>query len=323
MKEADKKLASVAVLMATYNGERFIEQQLDSILAQEDVDVHVFVRDDHSSDQTRQLVLAYQEQTKRVLLLNDVPYQLYAAKNFMSLVKDVDISAFDYMAYCDQDDVWLPGKLSESIAKIKKEKRDCYASNLLMGDADANVIPNRSLVKKIAAYLLNYKRNKKMRYDFYFESASAGCTLVLNQRAAVYLKKIFTEEFERIPVRASHDWSTYAVTRLGGFEWYIDSRSFIIYRQHSENAYGANIGRKAIGKLLKLFTSGWYRQHILMIDELYNRTGTHPSFIEAVRSYQHTSILSRFRMAFAVSSHRRKWVHRVMLFFLIIFGYCK
>lgn len=316
-------LPKVAVLMATYNGEKFIRQQLDSILAQVNVDVHVFVRDDHSSDRTVEIIGSYCISTGCVSLMDEVEYQLYAAKNFMSLVRDTDLSSFDYMAYCDQDDIWLPSKLEEAVFKMRSENADCYASNLLMGDADANIILNNSILKKAASYIFNYKKNKKMQYDFYFESASAGCTLVLGKKAALYLQKLFTGLFDRIPVRASHDWSTYAITRLGGFNWYIDSRSFIIYRQHAENAYGANIGRKAVDKLLELFTSGWYRKHILMIDELYNTTGSHPSFIEAVRNYRHSSVVSRFRMAFAVCRHRRKWVHRIMLFFLIIFGYCK
>jgi rhamnosyltransferase len=316
-------LPEVAVLLATYNGEKFIRQQIDSVLAQENVDVSVFVRDDNSTDTTVAIVNDYNTKTGKVFLLGKVPYQLYAAKNFMSIVRDVDLTSMDFMCYCDQDDIWLPNKLSEAITKIKEKNTSCYASNLLMGDANADIIPNTSLFKKIASYIFNYKKNKKMKYDFYFEAASAGCTLVLNKQSALYLQKMFTELFEKIPVRASHDWSTYAVTRLGGFEWHIDNRSFIIYRQHAENAYGANIGRKAVDKLLELFTSGWYRQHILMIDELYNRTGTHPAFIEVVKNYKHSSFIARFKMARAVCPHRRKWIHRVMLFVLIMGGYCK
>ena len=241
----------------------------------------------------------------------------------MSMVRDVDLSQVDFMAYCDQDDIWLPDKLSAAVRAIGENKSDCYASNLMMGDVDAKLVTKQPVLKQILSYVFNYKSNTQQLYDHYLEAASAGCTLVLNRPAALYLQKMITELFDRIPERASHDWSTYAITRLHGFKWYIDNHSYIIYRQHAENAYGGNNGWAAVKKLLELFTSGWYRKHIIMIDELYNRTGTHPPFISVVKNYQHTSIASRFRMAFAVSGYRRKRIHRVMLFLLIIFGYCK
>ncbi len=309
--------------MATYNGEKFLAQQVDSVLQQQGVEVVLYVRDDGSTDTTLSLLQRYKAANSNVVLLDTIPYQLKAAKNFMSMVRDMDLSRIDYMAYCDQDDIWLPHKLSAAIQAIRKNKADCYASNLLMGDADAKLGNRKPLAKRLLSYVFNYKANTQQLYDHYLEAASAGCTLVVNKTAAQYLQKMFTELFDRIPERASHDWSTYAITRLNGFKWYIDRHSYIIYRQHAENAYGANLGWGAVAKLLELFSSGWYRKHIIMIDELYNRTHTHPPFIDAVKNYRHKSIASRFRMAFAISGYRRKRIHRVMLFFLIIFGYCK
>lgn len=316
-------LPKVAVLMATYNGEKFLTQQVDSILRQEGVEILLYVRDDGSTDTTISLLEKYRAENNNIFLLNTIPVQLKAAKNFMSMVRDIDFSEINYMAYCDQDDIWLPTKLSAAIAAIKKQQVDCYASNLLMGDAEAKLGTKKSEFKKFLSYIFNYKANTQQPYDFYFEAASAGCTLVLNNNAALYLQQMLTELFDRIPERASHDWSTYAITRLNGFKWYIDDHAYIIYRQHAENAYGANLGWGAVKKLLELFTSGWYRKHIIMIDELYNRTNIHPPFIDLVKNYQQASITSRFKMAFAVCGYRRKKIHRVMLFLLIIFGYCK
>ncbi len=323
MKTESPDIPEVAVLMATYNGEKFLAQQIDSILVQQGVKVLLFVRDDGSTDGTLALLQKYADENEHIFLLNKIPYQLKAAKNFMSMVRDTDFSQVDFMAYCDQDDIWLPNKLSAAVQAINQHRADCYASNLLMGDAEAKLEINKPILKRIVSYIFNYKSNTQKLYDFYLEAASAGCTLVLNKSAAQYLQKMLTELFDQIPERASHDWSTYAITRLHGFKWYIHNHSYIIYRQHAENAYGGNNGWAAVKKLLELFTSGWYRKHIIMIDELYNRTGTHPPFINAVKNYQHTSIVSRFKMAFAISGYRRKRIHRVMLFLLIIFGYCK
>ncbi|MDB5210343.1 MAG: hypothetical protein JWQ30_1170 [Sediminibacterium sp.] len=309
--------------MATYNGEKYIRQQMDSILAQQNVDISVFVRDDHSSDRTVNIINEYAERTGKVFLLTPKPAQLRVTKNFYSIVKEIELSDIDFMAYSDQDDVWLPAKMDAAISALTNSHSDGYASNLLHGDSEGRIMRERTWLKRLIQYLFNRKSSRQTLYDHYFEAASAGCTLVLNKKAARYFQKRVQEIYDTIPSDTSHDWSTYAITRIGGFKWYIDEHSYIIYRQHAENAYGANIGLGGISKMLEWFTSGRYRMHILMIDNLYNNTDTHPDFMTAVKNYKPGSILSRFRMAFAVHKYRRKWTHRILLFLLIILGYCK
>ncbi|MBV9988356.1 MAG: glycosyltransferase [Chitinophagaceae bacterium] len=316
-------LPAVAVLMATYNGEKYIVPQLDSILNQHGVSVQLYIRDDHSTDGTIAIINEYRQRYPNVFLLPAAAGQLRVTKNFYSIVRDIDLETADYMGYADQDDIWLPEKLATAIAAMKANNADCYASNLLRGDADGNIIRNNSLLSRFTDYVLNDKTNHHRRFDHYFEAASAGCTLVLGKTAALYFQQRIRKIYERVPVDASHDWSTYAITRLHGFRWFIDRASYIIYRQHSQNAYGANTGMSGISKLTDLFRSGWYRRHILMIEDLYNEDDIHPAFIKAVREFRHSSFLSRLRVAFAICPHRRKWVHRLMLFFLVTFGYFK
>lgn len=313
----------VAVLMATYNGEAFLQEQLDSLLQQEGVSVTIYARDDGSTDKTISILQTFRQQTGKLVLLDNTCTQLKAAKNFLSVVRDIDLSLVDYIAYCDQDDRWLPRKLQAAINAIHTEQVSCYASNLIMGDAAGRPVPKKSLLSRLAAYLFSFKANAQKTYDHYFEAASAGCTLVLTKEAAVCLQQVITETFDRIPTTASHDWSTYAITRLHGFTWYIDPAAYIIYRQHGANAYGANRGWKGIHKLLALFSSGWYRQHILLIDELFNPTAVHPPFIPLLKTFQPDSLTSRFRLAQKVYPCRRKRVHRWLLFLLIITGYFK
>ena len=323
MEKENTGLPHVAVLMATYNGEKYLRQQVDSILAQKNVKVSLYIRDDHSTDATCNIVREYADRTGMVFLLALKPAQLRVTKNFYSIVKEVDLSGVNYLAYSDQDDIWLPDKLDAAIKALYKSGSHGYASNLLRGDAEGRIVNERSIFKKLIQYLFNNKSAKQTLYDHYFEAASAGCTLVLNKEAALYFQQRVKEIYDLIPSDTSHDWSTYAITRIGGYRWYIDEGSYIIYRQHAENAYGANLGFGGISKLLEWFTSGRYRMHILMIDSLYNNTNKHPDFIETVKNYRQGSIFLRFRMALAVSRYRRKRIHRVMLFILIIFGYCK
>lgn len=321
--EINNELPKVAVLMATYNGERYLREQIDSILAQQHVSVGLFVRDDRSVDATVTIIKEYADKTGRVFLLPSRETQLRVTKNFYSIVKETELSAFDYMCYSDQDDIWQTDKLHQAIKAIEVNNAQCYASNLTRVDASGALLKERSLLKRLIGYLFNSKSGKQTAYDHYFEAASAGCTLVLKKNAAVYFQQRVGEIYETIPEDTSHDWSTYAITRLGGFTWFIDERSFIFYRQHAENAYGANAGLGGLSKLLEWFTSGRYRMHILMIDSLYNTTGIHPSFMKSVTGYRQESLVSRFRMASAVSRYRRKKMHRLALFILIIAGFCK
>ena len=319
MSNPHTSLPKVAVLMATYNGEKFLAEQIGSILNQESVDVYLYIRDDHSSDGTIDLINALQKKNSNIFLYDLMQDQLRVTKNFYSIVRDTDFAEMDYIAYSDQDDIWLPNKLSKAIESMKNNGSDCYASNLLLGDVDGK-IRKRTVFARIIYYLLNHKTNHQSDFDHYLEAASAGCTLVLGKGAAIYFKNRVMILYPKIPSDASHDWSTYAITRLGGFKWYIDRNSYIIYRQHGDNAYGANNGIKGVAKLLDLFRSGWYRRHILMIDELYNEGALHPTFIEQVRNYRQTSLLSRYKIGCALAPYRRKYFHRILLFTLIICG---
>lgn len=316
-------LPTVAVLMATYNGERFLAEQIESILDQESVNVHVYIRDDHSTDGTVDLIHAFRKKYSNIFLLNNLPSQLRVTKNFYSILRDTDLSQMEYMAWADQDDIWMKNKLSEAIRMMHQTSTDCYASNLISGDADGKVAKQGSVFSRILQYLLNHKTNHQTQYDHYLEAASAGCTLVLGKKAALYFQDRVRQMYDQIPSDASHDWSTYAITRLGMYTWFIDSRSFIIYRQHAQNAYGTNSGMRGASKLLELFRSGWYRKHILLIDELYNEGDTHPPFIGTLSSYSCSSWLSRFRTGLALARYRRKFFHRILLFVLIISGQFK
>lgn len=323
MNNNNEPFPNVAVLMATYNGEKFLAEQIESILSQESVNVYLYIRDDKSTDNTVELIRDLQKSNLQIFLLDSMPDQLRVTKNFYSILRDTDLTEMDYMAWADQDDIWLKNKLTEAIKTMDRTGTDCYASNLLLGDGNGRIITNRLFYSKLISYLLNNKTNRQTLYDHYLEAASAGCTLVLGKKAALYFQKRVRQIYYEIPSDASHDWSTYAITRIGRFTWYIDQRSFIIYRQHGQNAYGTNNGIKGASKLLELFRSGWYRKHILMIDSLYNEGDSHPSFIELIRNYRYSSFLSRCKLGLAVAGYRRKYFHKILLFMLIIFGQFK
>ena len=117
---------SVVVLMSTYNGERFLEEQIESILKQKDVDVVLYVRDDGSSDRTKQILDEYQRKNAQML----VSYEKNegVGNSFMDLVYMAPETS-DYYAFADQDDIWRDTKLIEAIKLLKQSGKNLYVSN--------------------------------------------------------------------------------------------------------------------------------------------------------------------------------------------------
>ena len=138
--------AKVAVCISTYNGEKYLAEQLDSILHQEGVDVTLFVRDDGSSDGTAALLTQYEEQYENVILLDKSRSRnLGVRDSFLRILRYAwkKMGAGCYYAFSDQDDVWLPEKLKSAVDLLSKKqdkKGRLYFSNKTVVDEDLHVI---------------------------------------------------------------------------------------------------------------------------------------------------------------------------------------
>ena len=121
----------VAVCLAAYNGRAWLQEQLQSILQQEGVEVRIFVSVDRSDDGTEAWVSEYCRAEGRVLLLPTGERFGGAAPNFFRLLKEVDFSQFEYVSLADQDDIWYPDKLRRAISMLEESKADCYSSNVM------------------------------------------------------------------------------------------------------------------------------------------------------------------------------------------------
>lgn len=212
---------SVAVLMSTYNGQRFLKEQIDSVLAQQEVCVTLFIRDDGSTDGTLQIIKSYGE---RVTVLSEK--NIGVGNSFMAVLKFAG-QDFDYYAFCDQDDIWLPDKLYRGINTIYLYNEPvCYCSNQTLVDSRGNKIRERYIEKIDTGYLQILCRNQV-----------AGCTMLWNWE----LQKILIDE-QRFPSsgilkKRIHDVWVAMVASVAGKLIY-DSDSYILYRQHEDNVVG-------------------------------------------------------------------------------------
>ena len=231
----------VTVLLSTYNGERYLREQLKSLVNQDAVSIDLYVRDDLSSDNTVAILNEY----KDVLNIKIVPSErnLGPAYSFMTLIHNTDLDT-DYYAFCDQDDVWKPQKLISAIECIGKS----YYEPILYCSATKQVDEN---LNELTTF-------KKVHYTEDLGSSivateAPGCTMVFTKRLMEELKSYYPQYLYM------HDnWAILVCLSIGGRVIYNPS-SEILYRRHDNNTTGIN-NRTPNGielfiyRLKKLFT---------------------------------------------------------------------
>lgn len=209
-------LPHIAVLLSSYNGEKFIKEQIQSILNQLNVHVHLLIRDDGSCDQTTIIINDLAAQDSRISIIEGK--NLGAVKSFFYLLNQVDKN-FDYYALADQDDVWKPDKLERATKTLWSNDPNLpamYYSRLEFTDEQLNPI-GFSIIPTNRGFQNALVQNQ-----------ATGCTVVIN--------KIARENIvAKLPNWAlMHDWWIYLVVSATGCVYY-DEYPGILYRKHGNN----------------------------------------------------------------------------------------
>jgi rhamnosyltransferase len=263
----------VAVLLATFNGIAFIEEQVRSICWQTHQEWHIFVRDDGSTDGTLEFLRSLISAEKLTIVDSALERGGSPARNFFSILKDVNLDDFDFVSFCDQDDIWAPGKLARGIECLNSTNSGGYSCNLIPFDNGAGA----------AWYLKKNFPEKEM--DYLFQGASAGCTYILSRPYAILLQQKVSAILADPPIGFSHDWTIYALCRSFDFRWFQDAQAHIFYRQHSLNAFGAMPNYKGLFKRLTLARSGWYRSNILWLGGLLQGSAAELAVLDKVKRF--------------------------------------
>lgn len=229
-------IKKVIILLSTYNGEKYLQEQLESLVAQEGVKTEILVRDDGSTDRTRAILDEWQ---KHGLLKWYSTTNVGCCKSFMNLLKNADDDA--YYAFCDQDDVWLPTKLQLTLNKMQATEGD-HPDKPIIIHTDMNVVDEKlNIIHK------SFWRSSGLRPDIlktfpYLCTCNSvnGCTVLMNARARKLILEKYVEQKTII-----HDViSALTVAYYGGIIDYIDTPT-MLYRQHSNNVVGAMQYNKA------------------------------------------------------------------------------
>lgn len=243
----------IYILMATYNGEKHISEQLDSLLNQTYCDWTLWIHDDNSKDKTVEIIKHYKTKyPDKIKFLDDNLSTGGAKENFTYLLNNIDDN-FDYLMFCDQDDVWLENKIEITLNKmLDTEKKDntvpiLIHTDLKVVDEKLNIISESMF--KYQKLNINNQRDIKM---ISIENIITGCTMMLNRQLVLVSKNIPKEAI-------MHDWWIAIITLKQGGRIEFVNQSTMMYRQHSLNT----IGSKEIG-------SAYYMQRIFSIRDIYD-----------------------------------------------------
>ncbi|QHQ61055.1 glycosyltransferase [Anaerocolumna sedimenticola] len=214
-------MKKVQILLSSYNGEKFIKKQIDSILQQDFKELSILIRDDGSSDRTIDIIKEYSLLHKNIKFYTGK--NIGAQNSFFNLLENADQTC-DYYALADQDDIWKNNKVSKAIDELDKYDNNfpvLYSSDVTLVNEQLKIIKN-----KIRNYHVSPSFGNAL-----VENICIGCTLVLNKK----LLDLITNNIPHFSYM--HDWWIYIVASYFGTIIF-DYNSYVFYRQHSNNAIG-------------------------------------------------------------------------------------
>lgn len=264
----DKK---IQILMSTYNGEKFIRKQLDSIVNQ-DCKISLLIRDDGSTDSTIDIINEYMHKYDFITLVEGTNKGV--VKSFFELIRISDSDA-DYYSFADQDDIWFGGKISRAVKKLEKmnERKPClYCSRQTLIDSD----------DKILAVKMKDVHIRPGFGNAIVENIATGCTCVINKKLRD-LAAGYEPEYTIM-----HDWWLYMLASYMG-EVYFDNRPQMYYRQHGSNTMGSRTNYiDEFRERVKRFSSNknkLYRQ-LVSFNKKYGRDDENRPIVDMVLGYK-------------------------------------
>jgi len=233
----------IDILLATYNGEKYLSEQIDSILAQTISDWKLLIRDDGSSDQTQEIINHYVKQfPDKIIYIVDTNKNLGVTRNFERLMKH---STAPYIMFCDQDDIWFSDKIEKSLQKLQTMEQQYGADIPLLVYTDLAVCNQEGTL--IAKSFWKYQGgNPSLPLDHakaLVQNNATGNTFIFN-------RDLCDQALPFSPDTVMHDWWVALITLyLGKIDYLTDQT--ILYRQHNANVSGSK-GKSILPMLRKL-----------------------------------------------------------------------
>ena len=305
------KLPRVLVLLATFNGQNWVNEQIDSILSQEGVDLRIEIGDDASTDDTQSLIDSKWGNDPRIHLHAWAKSSGSAGGNFRRLYRLVNAEGFDFVALADQDDIWHPGKILAAIEAMGRTKAEGYSSAVraFWPDGSAKVITQHSGIRAA---------------DFMFEGAGQGCTFVMRPVLFSRVQRFCLDHENVTEQFYYHDWLIYLLARVWNVYWYFDKEPWLQYRQHSNNDTGSRGSIGAITKRLGMIKDGWYRSQLDTALRIFETADGSNVLVKKYAALFRTkdSPTRRFKLfSFFIRHGRRRLIDRLVMATAAIAGW--
>lgn len=278
-------MEQIDILMATYNGEKYLKEQIESILNQTYTNFRLIISDDCSKDNTRQIIKEYAQKDKRIISYFQEKNLGYV-KNFEFLLTKVENEIY---MLSDQDDFWLANKIEHTYNKMKETNADLVFTDLEVVDRDLNMM-NSSFndYMKLTRKIKKYKNDYRLQYLY---NCVTGCTLMSKKKFLNLILPLPTESKYAI-----HDtWIACTVANNGKIE-YLDEKT-IKYRQHGTNQVGTDKishGFKELDQVRDLFIEvklGLFKTYVnndrIFNDEIKKQNKEALEYFEMIKNKKH------------------------------------
>jgi len=309
MENKTEETCLIYILMSTYNGEKFLSEQLRSIEDQTHKNWRLLISDDGSTDNT--LEIANQFQAKwgdNRLEIRQGPRQGFC-QNFLSMACDTSLKA-DLYAFSDQDDVWMPEKLSIAVKYFKSRSE----SNLPRAYGGRTQIVNEAL--KPIGLSPEFALPRSFR-NALVQSITGGNTQVFNQCA----KELLEQAGRQIVV--SHDWWLYQLVKGAGGVFHYDPIPYLLYRQHSNSLVGANASLRARTSRLFFVVCGRFKEwNDINYSALCNvrqlLTNENQDLLDIFGKFRQANFKDRLRLLEVCGLYRQTWKGTISLWFAAV-----
>lgn len=307
----------VTIVMATFNGAAFLKDQLNSLIDQTHGAWDLVVSDDGSQDTTRDILDDFAQAAgpagHKVTCLAG-PQQGFCANFLHALCATPGTE--DFVAFSDQDDVWLPGRLDRGIAALAaldSDKPALYCSRTLVSDADLGQLRLSALPRRQPSF-----------GNALIQNIASGNTILLN-RAAADLARATAPLAAKTPGLFAHDWWLYQLITGCGGQVVFDQAPTLIYRQHGHNQVGANDCWKSRLRLMAMSLRGQFRQWNSANIDALQRCGPHLSpenrrKLDGFYTLRKAWLYPRCRSFFELGFYRQTWPGQAAVWCALIAG---
>lgn len=282
-------MPQIDILLATYNGEKYLSEQIDSIIKQSISDWKLLIRDDGSNDQTLEIIRSYTERfPDKIVHIHDTDYNLGVTHNFERLM---EYATSPYLMFCDQDDIWLPDKIEKSLKKIQEMKQQ-YGSHIPLLVYTDLAVCNEAGTLTAHSFWKYQGGDPSLPLDYakaLVQNNATGNTFIFN-------RALCDHALPFSPDTVMHDWWV-ALTALylGEIDYLTDQT--ILYRQHDTNVSGTK-GKNILPILRKLPRYCKTLQHNVQQAESFLQRfqyRLHPKQINTLQAFTSLFQINRFQ----------------------------